>query len=62
MDKTLSILIGLLLILIPVYVWIVNLWNFGDAALVFLKGGIVWLMIMVGVLIIGLGIMDLIED
>ena len=59
MNKFVEIIVGLLLLIIPIYGWIVNLWGFGDAALVFLKGGIVWVLIMVGLLFLILGISEL---
>ena len=44
-----------------VYAWMVNLWGFGEAALEFLKGGIIWFVIMIGLLFLMLGISDLKE-
>jgi hypothetical protein len=41
--------------------WIVNFWEMGDAALIFLRGGIVWFIILIGVLFLMLGISDLKE-
>jgi len=38
-----------------------DFWNFGNAAWEFLKGGIVWFVIMIGLLFIMLGISDLKE-
>ena len=59
MNKWLEILIGLILIIASVYAWIMNIWSMGDAALVFLKGGIVWFVILIGLLFLMLGISDL---
>lgn len=61
MNKWLELLVGLILILVPVYAWITNLWGFGQAALIFLKGGLVWVLILVGVLFLLLGISDMKE-
>lgn len=56
MNKFITILIGLILLIIPIYAWIVNFAGFGTAALTFLQGGIIWLLILIGAvsLIIGL--------
>jgi len=59
MNKWIEILLGLILIVIAVYAWMTNLWTFGTAALEFLKGGIVWLVILLGILLLLLGISDL---
>ena len=67
MDKWSEILLGLVLIVVAVLVsaysgdWVA--WglsfNFGPAAWNFLKGGLVWLVIMVGLLFLMLGLSDL---
>ncbi|MEM0465504.1 MAG: hypothetical protein QXW97_02270 [Candidatus Pacearchaeota archaeon] len=59
MNKWLEILVGLALIIIAVYLWMTNIWGFGVAALEFLKGGIIWLVIIFGLLFLMLGISDL---
>tara|TARA_Y100000310_G_C20483138_1_gene715648 strand:- start:80 stop:277 length:198 start_codon:yes stop_codon:yes gene_type:complete len=65
MNKWVEILFGLILILVAVLVWGYSYswgaWNFGTAAWEFLKGGVVWLVIMVGLLFLMLGISDLKE-
>jgi hypothetical protein len=61
MNKWLELLLGLILVLVPIYAWITNFWGFGDAALSFLKGGLVWLVLLIGLLFIVLGISDLKE-
>ena len=61
MNKWLEVLLGLILIVIAVYAWGTNLWTFGTAALEFLKGGIVWFVILLGLLFLMLGISDLKE-
>jgi len=60
MNKWLEILIGLILIIAAVYVFM-NFGSWGQAALTVLKGGIVWLVILVGLLFLLLGISDLKE-
>jgi len=59
MNKWIEILLGLIFLNGAIFVWAVNFWSFGDAALSFFKGGIVWLVIMIGVILIMLGISDL---
>ncbi len=63
MNKWVEILLGLILIVGAVYAWGMNngagLWNMGTAALQFLKGGIVWFVILIGLLFLMLGISDL---
>jgi len=59
MNKWLEILTGLVLLIIPIYAWIINLGGFGSAALDFLKGGIVWGVIGIGLILLILGITDL---
>ena len=59
MNKWLEIIVGLILIIAAVFAWMINLWHMGDAALVFLKGGIVWLVVVIGLLFLMLGLSDL---
>jgi len=59
MNKWIEILVGLILIIAAVYAWGTNLIGFGTAALEFLKGGIVWFVILIGLLFLMLGISDL---
>jgi len=59
MNKWLEILIGLILLVIPIYIWVINFWSMGDAALSVFKGGVVWGVIFVGLLLLVLGISDL---
>ena len=61
MNKWLEILVGLILIVAAVYAWGMNYYAIGQAALSFLKGGIVWFVIMIGLLFLMLGISDLKE-
>ena len=59
MNKWLELLLGLVLIIAPIYFWAIDLWGFGSAALAFLKGGFIWLVILIGLLFLMLGISDL---
>jgi len=66
MNKWLEILLGLILVIASVLVWAFSpnwgsFWNFGNAAWEFLKGGLVWFVIMIGLLFLMLGISDLKE-
>jgi hypothetical protein len=59
MNKWIEILFGLIFLNGAIFVWLGNYFQFGDAALSFLKGGLVWLVIGVGFILIMLGISDL---
>ena len=59
MNKLLTILIGLVFLLVPIYAWIVNFAGFGVAALTFLKGGIMWLLLLVGAVSLLFGLTSL---
>tara|TARA_Y100000310_G_scaffold341480_1_gene440746 strand:+ start:1934 stop:2131 length:198 start_codon:yes stop_codon:yes gene_type:complete len=63
MNKWGEILLGLILLIGAVVVWNQTLslgfWDFGTAAWEFFKGGLVWFVIMIGLLFILLGISDL---
>lgn len=68
MNKWLKILLGLILVIVAVLVWTLSpqwgdgvFWNFGSAAWIFLKGGIIWFVIMIGLLFLLLGITELKE-
>lgn len=63
MNKWIEILMGLIFLNGAVAVWALSgswgIWNFGAAALSFFQGGLVWVVILVGLLLIMLGISDL---
>jgi hypothetical protein len=67
MNKWAEILIGLILVIVAILVafysqdWTVfgKSFNFWNSAWIFLKGGIFWFVVMIGVLFILLGISDL---
>ncbi len=59
MNKWLEILIGLILVVAAVYAWMTDFWGMGQAALTFFKGGVVWFVILIGLLFLMLGISDL---
>ena len=61
MNKWLELLVGLILVIAPIYVWVMNYAGFGTAALEFLKGGLIWFFILIGLLFLMLGISDLKE-
>jgi len=66
MNKWAELLIGLILVIASILVWgyssrFGEFWNFGNAAWEFLKGGVIWFVIMIGLLFIMLGISDLKE-
>ncbi|RLG12152.1 hypothetical protein DRN73_03400 [Candidatus Pacearchaeota archaeon] len=62
MNKWIELFLGLILIIGAVYAWGMNLLGFGTAALSFLKGGLIWFIIMIGFFLIILGISDLKEE
>ena len=59
MNKWAELLMGMMLLVAAVYVWGMNIFHMGTAAWQFLKGGVVWIVIMVGLLFVMLGISDL---
>lgn len=59
MNKWMEILLGLIFLNGAIFVWWTNFFGFGDAALSFFKGGLMWLVIMIGAIFIMLGISDL---
>jgi len=61
MNKWIELLIGLVFVIVAVYVSGMNFWGLGAAALVVLKGGLVWGVLMVGLLFVMLGISDIKE-
>jgi len=65
MNKWLEILVGLILIIAAVLAWAYTkgfgFWDFGSAAWEVLKGGVIWFVIMIGLLFLMLGISDLRE-
>jgi uncharacterized membrane protein len=66
MNKWMELLIGLILVVVPIWVWGASLqwgafWNFGSAAWTVLKGGLIWGILLIGLLFIMLGISDLKE-
>jgi hypothetical protein len=61
MNKWLEILLGLILLVVPIALVLPGMpcASWGIAALELLKGGLTWLVIMIGLLLIILGISDL---
>jgi len=59
MNKFVEILIGLVLLILPIYVWIIDFAGFGDSALIVLKGGIVWGFLLVGIIFLLIGLSSL---
>ncbi len=61
MNKWLEILIGLILIIVPILLVtsVPVFYNWGLAALEFLKGGVVIVLVLIGALFVILGISDL---
>ena len=63
MNKWLEILLGLILLVVPIVLVLpgMPMASWGIAALGFLKGGLVWFVIFLGLLFLMLGISDLKE-
>ena len=59
MNKWLELILGILLIIVPIWTTMVYLPNWWSAALQFLMGGVIIAIIVVGVLLLILGISDL---
>ncbi|MCD4771197.1 hypothetical protein K8R30_02140 [archaeon] len=59
MNKYLQILIGLVFLLAPIYAWIVDFAGLGTAALTFLKGGVIWILLGMGTAFLVMGISEL---
>lgn len=59
MNKWAEILVGLILLNGAILAWAFLPGNWGEAALQFLKGGVIWIVIFVGLLFLMLGISDL---
>ena len=63
MNKWVEIIAGLVLIIVAILLWVftkdLSFWDFGTASWEFLKGGIIWFVIMIGLLLLMLGISDL---
>lgn len=61
MNKWIQLFLGLILLLGGIYVWGLNFFSFGTAALNFLKGGLMWMVLLVGLILVVLGISNLRE-
>lgn len=62
MNKFIEILIGLILLILPIYVWIIDFAGFGESALIFLKGGLLWAFLLIGITFLLIGLSSLKED
>jgi hypothetical protein len=63
MNKWLEILLGLILLVVPIALILpgMPLASWGSAAVEFLKGGLAWIVVLIGLLFLMLGISDLRE-
>lgn len=59
MNKWFQLLFGLILLLGGIYVWGMDYFGFGTAALNFLKGGFMWIVLLTGLALVILGISSL---
>lgn len=61
MNKFLGILVGLVFLIVPIYIWIIDYQTFGTAALIFLKGGLIWALMLIGAVSLLIGLSSLKE-
>jgi hypothetical protein len=61
MNKFITILLGLIFLLTPIYLWITNFYGLGTAAAIILKGGLMWFFIFLGALSLLIGLSSLKE-
>jgi hypothetical protein len=61
MNKWIEIIVGLILVIAAILLWVYNIIGMGTAALEFLKGGVVWLLVFIGLMFLLIGISDLRE-
>ena len=61
MNKFIGILFGLIALSAPIYAWIIDFAGFGAAALTFLKGGLMWVLLLVGLVSLVVGFTSLKE-
>ena len=59
MGNFISILAGLVLLLVPIYMWIIDMWGFGIAATAFLKGSLMWGFMGLGLILLVTGLFSL---
>jgi hypothetical protein len=61
MNKWLEILIGMFFVIVSIYLVGINYFNLKDAAIILLKGCIIWGAFLIGLVLIFIGIIDLKE-
>jgi uncharacterized membrane protein len=61
MNKWIQLLAGLVLLLGGIFVFGMNFFGFGSAALTVLKGAAMWIVLLVGLVLVILGISNLKE-
>ena len=59
MNKLLTILIGIIFLAAPILAWGSNWAGFGEAALLFLQGGIMWVLMGIGLILIILALVEI---
>ncbi len=58
MNKWIELLLGLILVIVPIVIAVYFV-SWGAATIAFLKGGVICLIVLIGLLLIMLGISDL---
>ena len=59
MNNVSKIFVGLVLFLLSILIWITNWLGFGDAALSLLQGGILWIILLIGLVALITGLSSL---
>jgi hypothetical protein len=59
MNFLIKILSGLGILSSAILAWGFNFWEFGEAAINFFRGGLIWIVIFIGIILIILGISEL---
>lgn len=62
MNKILQILIGLIIFIIPIYIWAMDYQGFGTAATELIKGASIGITLLIGGIILLTGFLGLMED
>jgi len=54
-----KVVLGIIIALIPIYLWISNTWGLGVATWMLIKGGVALLVLLIGLIFILVGFSDL---
>ncbi|MGK0209233.1 MAG: hypothetical protein ACI83O_000503 [Patescibacteria group bacterium] len=59
MGNLLTVIVGLIFLILPIYAWVTNFMGLGSAALTVLLGGLMWAFLLFGLGLLVLGIIEL---